>query len=401
MSFTAQSRLIVARGLGFVAMLILLLAMLFPPFVGSEKLIDKVLPYLSSLLQAATTARVPSLDVLLSTLGFLVLLLGVVIGLIFLGVRFRRRAALVGVLLTVLGLVLVTVTLFDFSGDILSRMVTPVQVGPWFSLGFFGTGYIVAWLAIVAAFLATRVRGVTTQTPRPVQPARIAPPQSQMADTSTIQTGYVALDEMLYGGLPLGSSIVLTAPPCDEKNLILARFVERNLTLGRKCIFISTALDQVQKLIRRYANSLFVVICNPHAETLAAPYPNVVRLGSVDSLTALNLELDKAMAKIEANRPAVLCLEILDDVLLTHHGETRRWLMDILGRSKARRITTLATFNQAMHPPQESQAVLESFDGHIDLFEAEVQVRPKLIRIKKLGGRQFLDGEVRVEKDKI
>jgi KaiC/GvpD/RAD55 family RecA-like ATPase len=206
---------------------------------------------------------------------------------------------------------------------------------------------------------------------------------------------------MLYGGLPLGSSIVLTAPPCDEKNLILARFVERNLSLGHKCIFISTSLDRVQALLPKYRANLSVIICNPHAEALAASYPDVARLPSVDSLTALNLEYDKAMAKIGSGVGAVLCLEILDDVLLAHHGETRRWLMDILGRSKARQITTLATFNQAMHPPQESQAVLETFDGHIDLYEAEVQVRPKLIQVKKLGGRQFLDTEVRVDKDKI
>lgn len=75
--------------------------------------------------------------------------------------------------------------------------------------------------------------------------------------------------------------------------------------------------------------------------------------------------------------------------------------MDILGRSKANQITCLAALNPAMHPAGESQAVLETFDGHLDLYEAEIQVRPKLIRVRKLGGRRFIDNELRVEKENI
>jgi hypothetical protein len=94
-------------------------------------------------------------------------------------------------------------------------------------------------------------------------------------------------------------------------------------------------------------------------------------------------------------------LDILDDVLLDHHERARRWLMDILGRGKSTRVTYLATLNPAMHSDQESQAVLETFDGHIELFEGEIQVRPKLIRVKKLAGRKFLDEELLVRRERI
>ena len=77
----------------------------------------------------------------------------------------------------------------------------------------------------------------------------------------------------------------------------------------------------------------------------------------------------------------------------------RRWLMDILGRCKTNQMTCLAALNPAMHPAGESQAVLETFDGHLDLYEAEIQVRPKLIRVRKLGGRKFIDNELRVDKE--
>ena len=144
-----------------------------------------------------------------------------------------------------------------------------------------------------------------------------------------------------------------------------------------------------------------MIICNPQADSVAAPFPQVVKLKALDSLTQLNLEYDNAVTKLGVNKPTVLCLEILDDVLLEHHGATRRWLMGILGRSKTSQMTCLATLNPAMHPAEECQAVLETFDGHLDLYEAEIQVRPKLIRVRKLGGRKFLESELRVEKDSI
>jgi hypothetical protein len=61
----------------------------------------------------------------------------------------------------------------------------------------------------------------------------------------------------------------------------------------------------------------------------------------------------------------------------------------------------LATLNPTMHSAGEYQAALETFDGHIDLYEADLHVHPKLIRVKKLGGRKFLDSELLVEREKI
>jgi hypothetical protein len=75
-------------------------------------------------------------------------------GLVFFGFRFRPGKARVGMALSGAGLFIITITLFDFSRDVISRIFTVVQVGAWPSLGFFGTGYFIAWLAILAALLS-------------------------------------------------------------------------------------------------------------------------------------------------------------------------------------------------------------------------------------------------------
>ena len=340
---------------------------------------------------ALNSSYLPDLVTILSLIGVLLLIVGLLIGFVFFGLRYRPKKARVGITLSAAGLLVITATFFDFSGNVLSRILHVVQVGVWPSLEFFGTGYLLAWAAIIVGLIATRQVMVGS---RPSRPTSIIRGQQSQVLERVLPTGYRALDEMLYGGLPVGSSIVLTGPPCDEKNIILRRFIETNLLSSRSCIFISTSLDRVQNLLSKYDRYLHVILCNPQAEITAAAFPQVSKLKTLDSLTQLNIEYDNAV-KTCISKPAVLCLEILDDMLLEHHYSTRRWLMDILGRSKTNQMTCLAALNPAMHPAEESQAVLETFDGHLDLYEAEIQVRPKMIRVRKLGGRKFIDNELR------
>ena len=352
-----------SRYIGVAATVVLFFSIIVPLFVGPTQLLGASRTPLSRLIVALTSSSIPSLITVLSLIGVLLVVVGSLIGLVFFSYGQPGRAR-VGMALCAAGLLVITVTFFDYSGSALSRVFNVIQVGVWPSLGFFGTGYLLAWVADIVGLVATRQPAVET---RPSRSATVIRAQQSQVLERVLPTGYKALDEMLYGGLPVGSSIVLTGPPCDEKNMILRRFIETNLMSNRSCIFISTSLDRVQNLLSKYDRYLHVILCNPQAETTAAAFPHVSKLKTLDSLTQLNLEYDNAVS-MSAGKPAVLCLEVLDDVLLEHHFSTRRWLMDILGRSKANQMTCLAVLNSAMHPAGESQAVLETFDGHLDLY---------------------------------
>ena len=93
--------------------------------------------------------------------------------------------------------------------------------------------------------------------------------------------------------------------------------------------------------------------------------PEAVKLKTLDSLTELNLGISNALSKMNASYGAVLCLETLDDILLTHHGATRRWLVDILTRIKADQVTCIATLNPGMHSQTESQGVAKHSTGKL------------------------------------
>lgn len=386
-----------SRYIGLAAIVALVFSIMIPPFVASASLVTAIQPSFSQLLQTTLNSQYPVPVAFVSGLGFLLLVLGLFLGLVFIVFTHQPRRARFGFLICVVSLVLITLSLFDYSGNFASEIFTFIQVGVWPSLAFYGIGYFISWLAVIVGLIATSRVGTTSK--KQPQPAK-AVVVTQVAE-NLVPTGYTALDNMLYGGLLPGSSVVLTGPPCDEKKIIVTRFMETALASGRGCIYISNSFDRVQDLLLAYGKDLQVILYHPQADTIAAAYPQVAKVKTVDNLTEINLEFSKALAKVSSGKSPVLCLEILDDVLLDHHGATRRWLMDILGRSKSNQMTCLATLNPAMHPSSESQAALETFDGHIDLYEAELHVRPKLIRVRKLGGGKFLDNELLVEREKI
>jgi KaiC/GvpD/RAD55 family RecA-like ATPase len=369
------------RYIGILVTLALAFSVTILPFVGSSTLAMSVFLRLQETL---ASSRYPSPATFVSAVGFLLIVVGLVLGLMFFGFRSSARKTRAGLVLCAVGLLLVTTSMFDYHGDFMSQIPA-----------LYGIGYLVSWLAVIVGLIAAGRAGSQASTSSwvAVQPEQVV--------ENLVPTGYTALDNMLYGGVSPGTSIVLTGPPCDEKNLIVRRFIKSNLDSGRGCIYISSSIDRARDLLSRHGRDLQVVLCHPQADIIAAEFPAVTKLKSMDNLTEINLAFTKALAQLSSHKSSVLCLEILDDVLLDHHNATRRWLMDILGRSKSYHITSLATLNPTMHSAGESQAALETFDGHIDLYEADLHVHPKLIRVKKLGGRRFLDNELLVEREKI
>jgi KaiC/GvpD/RAD55 family RecA-like ATPase len=376
-----------------------LLLIVTVPFIGTETLIAKILPFLSTIPLLPSQPLQVDLTTLVVCAGFLAMLIGALLGAVLFGLgRFGRAHA--SLMLFVLGLLMISASLFSYSGNIISEMLVVSWNGIWPELGVFGIGYLISWVAVIVGLITSS--GVQdqarAQVSRYVQPLPISQPS--MVE-HLVPTGYVALDAVLNGGVPVGSSLVLTSPRCDEEDILIHRVLETTLRNNHPCILISSTLDRVRDLLPKYRRLLFLIICNPQADMLTIGIPEAAKLKTLDSLTELNLDITNAIGKMNPSYGALLCFETLDDILLTHHGATRRWLIDILTRVKSNHVTCVATLNPAMHPQTESQGVLEAFDGQIDLYEAEIQVRPKLIRVRRLGGRKFIDTELRVDKDKI
>ncbi|MCZ2856667.1 MAG: hypothetical protein O2U62_06205, partial [Candidatus Bathyarchaeota archaeon] len=101
--------------------------------------------------------------------------------------------------------------------------------------------------------------------------------------------------------------------------------------------------------------------------------------------------------------PRRICLEIISDVLLQHHAvNSRRWLNALIPELKSKGFTTLAIMDPQMHPPQDARAILDLFEGEINMYEKETDKGlQKFLKIRKMYNQRYLENELPVKKENL
>jgi len=220
-----------------------------------------------------------------------------------------------------------------------------------------------------------------------------------------ISTGYKDLDSLLLGGIPENYAAILTSPSCDEKDLLIKRFLETGPKKGQITFYITIEASGMKTLTEKNQSSFYLFICNPQADKIFKSLPNVFRLKGVENLTDISIALTKAFRRLDTSvsGPRRACIEIISDVLLQHGAvKTRRWLTDLITELKSKGFTTLAVMNPKMHSPQEVHAILGLFDGEINVYEEESEKGlEKFLKIKKMYNQRYLESELPLRKQRL
>jgi len=220
-----------------------------------------------------------------------------------------------------------------------------------------------------------------------------------------INTGYKDVDSLLLGGIPENYAVILTSPSCDEKDLLIKRFLEAGVSEGQITFYITIEASGVKALTEENQSSFHLFICNPQANKIIKTLPNVFKLKGVENLTDISIVLSKAFRRLgtSVSGPRRACIEIVSDVLLQHGAvKTRRWLTDLITELKSKGFTTLAVMNPKMHSPQEVHAILGLFDGEINVYEKESEKGlEKFLKIKKMYNQRYLESELPLRKQRL
>jgi len=213
-----------------------------------------------------------------------------------------------------------------------------------------------------------------------------------------VSTGYADLDNLLYGGIPPNYAVVLTSPSCDERDLLVKSFLETGAKKGEVAFYVTINPGSAKTLAEEFQSNFCLFVCNPQADAIVKDSPNVVKLKGVENLTDISIALTSVIRKLDPSLkgPKRICLGLVSDVLLQHHAvQTRRWLAGLIPELQSAGFTTFATMNPQMHPSQEFQAILDLFDGEIDIFEKETEKGAgKYLKIKKMSDQKYLENEV-------
>jgi KaiC/GvpD/RAD55 family RecA-like ATPase len=215
-----------------------------------------------------------------------------------------------------------------------------------------------------------------------------------------VSVGYKDLDNLLFGGLPRSYAVVLNSISCDETMLIINRFLEEGIRKGEPTFLITIDASRWERVAEDFSN-FHLFICNPQAETAVKSLPNITKLRGVESLTDISIPIFSTLRNLEesSGKPKRVCIEVLSDILLQHHAaQTRRWLVGLITELKSKEFTTLALMNSRMHSIEEAQAVLDLFDGEIEVSENKSQ---KTLRIKRMYGQNYITDELELKKERL
>ncbi len=239
----------------------------------------------------------------------------------------------------------------------------------------------------------------TAEVIKPVteKPPKVSPP------VGPISTGYLELDQMLSGGLPEHFAVLFASPSYDERDLLLSRIIESNLSTRSISFYVSSDVRKMVDLLGRYKDN-FYAFCS-QADKASPGQVNLFNVGSVENLSDFNISLNTSLRRIPVEQGArkIMIIDVLSDVLLHHKlPMTRRWLADFLTKRKADGFTVLATFNPLIAAREEAQTIMDSFDGVIEIYEKELKERSRrFLTIKKMYGLRYSETELMLDKNKL
>lgn len=220
-----------------------------------------------------------------------------------------------------------------------------------------------------------------------------------------VTTGYEDLDNMLFGGIPENYAVILTSPSCDEKDILIKRFLEPKLKEEQITFYITSEVSKARALAKEMQSDFYIFICNPQADRIIENLPNVFKLKGIENLTDIDIALTTAFRKVDKStkKPRRACIEIISDVLLQHHAvHTRRWLSGLIPELKSRGFTALAVINPQMHPPEEIQAILGLFEGEISIYEKETEKGvEKFLKIRRMYNQRYLESNLPLRKERL
>lgn len=241
-----------------------------------------------------------------------------------------------------------------------------------------------------------------------VEGAHTAAPSLDVTfDSSRVPFGQKMLDDLLCGGIPNFSAVVMTSPASEEKDLIVTRFLETGIDQSESTVYLSSRLLMSGSNNIKNEN-LFQVICNSQADLMIPQdVKNIVKVKGVENLTELSLALTSLLNNIpfkqNSSKPRRFVFDILSDMLLsTQSVNTRKWLRETVTKFKAKNFTTLGLLNPYMHSKEEVHALLDIFDGQIDLFEKEKEGTPAIfMRVKRMNNAKYSSKEVELIRENL
>ena len=198
-----------------------------------------------------------------------------------------------------------------------------------------------------------------------------------------VKTGTARLDDLLLGGMPFGSNVLIYGPPFTGKEILLNTFIAEGLKKGvpalwiitekapkeirEEMTFIVSGYEEYEKLglvryVDAYSRSMGDETQDPYTEYIESPtdYESIQK--AIENATKQFLE------KHEYYRVGFRSISTL--IAYLDPGTAFRFLSPVVGRRKRDRDVGMYTIEKGVHGEQEIQMIGSLMDGMIE-FKVE------------------------------
>ncbi len=175
-----------------------------------------------------------------------------------------------------------------------------------------------------------------------------------------------------------------------KENILLRTFLEAGINENEIVFYVSTEADGLENLLDN--PNFYLFLCNPKPKTQVPELPNIFKLRSKTDLTNLSISLAKAYRSIDPSKKKRICIGTVSNVILDYEAKaTCKWISELITDLGSKGFTMLAVMDPEMHPPDQSKAVINLFDGEINITQSDDPLDcKKSILVKKLRNQDYI-----------
>jgi KaiC/GvpD/RAD55 family RecA-like ATPase len=213
-----------------------------------------------------------------------------------------------------------------------------------------------------------------------------------------VKTGTMRLDDLLMGGLPFGSNVLVYGPPFMGKEVLVNGFVAEGLKKGIPVVWVTTEktpaelreeMKFVQSGFEEYEKLGLVKFVDSYSRSMGdtSNDPNVIYIDSPTDFQAIQNGVEKAGKELlEKHKYYRFVFRSISTMIAYLDPATAfRFLNPIVGRRKRDKAVSMLIIEKGMHGDQEIQMVGSLMDG---MIEFKVENLNTFLSVKGIGDVQ-------------
>ena len=198
--------------------------------------------------------------------------------------------------------------------------------------------------------------------------------------TEKVKTGTPRLDDLLFGGIPIGSAVLVHGPPFSGKDVLSYAFISEGINKGIPCIVVLTDMTPAQfKDEMMFVNPGFeayeakglVNYVDVYSPTLGeyTRMPNTTYVDKIDDTDSLASAVDNIAKELKKKYPYYRMVFKTISTLISYLDTKSvfKFLQPFVGKRKNDRAVSLFLIEKGMHSDSDIQMIGAIMDGEFDI----------------------------------